>query len=193
MFRPRAQTLTSPGATQGVRQTRCRVKIEGHPPKSFCMMPNSSLNLDEQLCFALYNATSQIIRAYRGPLAEIGLTYPQYLAMLVLWERGEQSVKGLSHRLALDSSTLTPLLKRLESAGFVIRKRDTSDERVVRISTTPAGEALRRPAAQIQEKVACKTRLPDDGFVRLRSQLHELAKTMAAEQESKPTAQLQAL
>ena len=156
------------------------------------MMPTASLNLDDQLCFALYAATSRIVRAYRGPLAEIGLTYPQYLAMLVLWERGEQTVKGLSDRLALDSSTLTPLLKRLESAGFVIRKRDTSDERVVRISATPAGQALRRPAAQIQKKVACKTRLPNDGFVRLRSQLHELAKTMAAEQEAEATAQLQA-
>ena len=159
----------------------------------FFMIPTASLNLDDQLCFALYTATSRIIRAYRGPLAQIGLTYPQYLAMLVLWERGEQTVKGLSDRLALDSSTLTPMLKRLESAGFVSRKRDVSDERVVRISATPAGQALRCPAAQIQEKVACKTRLPHDGFVHLRSQLHELAQTMAAEQEAEPSAQLQAL
>ena len=155
------------------------------------MIPTASLNLNDQLCFALYTATSQVIRAYRGPLAAIGLTYPQYLAMLVLWELGEQTVKGLSHQLALDSSTLTPLLKRLESAGFVIRKRDASDERVVRVSATPAGQALRRPVAQIQEKVACKTRLPNGDFIRLRSQLHELAKTMAAEQESEATAQLQ--
>ena len=170
------------GPTQGAWNATCVSKFRA-VSSAVCMIPTASLNLDEQLCFALYAATSQIIRAYRRPLAAIGLTYPQYLAMLVLWERGEQTVKGLSDRLALDSSTLTPLLKRLELAGFVIRKRDASDERVVRISATPAGQALRRPAAQIQKKVACKTRLPNDGFVRLRSQLHELAKTMAAEQE----------
>src|SRR4051812_19062690 len=110
----------------------------------------ASLYLDEQLCFALYTATNQIVRAYRGPLAELGLTYPQYLAMLVLWQHGEQTVKSLADRLALDSSTLTPLLKRLEAAGLVSRQRDRDDERVMRIALTPRGRALRRPVAEVQ-------------------------------------------
>ena len=146
------------------------------------MSTNSSLTLDEQLCFALYAATNQIIRAYRGPLAEVGLTYPQYLAMLVLWEHGDQTVKGLADRLALDSSTVTPLLKRLEAGGLVGRVRGTIDERVVRISLTPRGDALRGPVAQVQQRVACKTRLSSHGFVKLRTQLHRLTAVIAAEQ-----------
>ncbi len=152
------------------------------------MITNASLNLDEQLCFALYAATNQIVRAYRGPLAGIGLTYSRYLAMLVLWEHGEQTVKGLSDRLALDSSTLTPLLKRLEADGLVSRQRDPSDERVVRISLTSSGRALRRPASRIQSRVACKTRLSKDRFVKLRAQLHELAAVVAAAQEAEDSA-----
>ena len=138
------------------------------------MDDNASLLLDEQLCFALYSASNHIIRAYRGPLAEIGLTYPQYLAMLVLWQHGGQSVKGLSDRLLLDSSTLTPLLKRLEGAGLVNRQRDQGDERVVRVFLTPQGQALRSTAAQIQRQVAQRTRLSNQGFIQLRAQLNEL-------------------
>ena len=138
------------------------------------MDDNASLLLDQQLCFALYSASNHIIRAYRGPLAEIGLTYPQYLAMLVLWQHGEQSVKGLSDRLLLDSSTLTPLLKRLEIAGLVNRQRHPGDERVVRVLLTPQGKALRFSAAKIQRQVAQRTRLSNQGFIQLRAQLNEL-------------------
>ena len=138
------------------------------------MDDNASLLLDQQLCFALYSASNHIIRAYRGPLAEIGLTYPQYLAMLVLWQHGEQSVKGLSDRLLLDSSTLTPLLKRLELAGLVNRQRHPGDERVVRVSLTPQGMALRARAAKIQRQVAQRTRLSNQVFIQLRAQLNEL-------------------
>ena len=148
------------------------------------MNTTSSLRLNEQLCFALYAATNQIVRAYRSPLAKIGLTYPQYLAMLVLWEQGDQTVRELSDRLALESSTLTPLLKRLEAAGFVGRQRSRSDERVVLVSLTPAGQSLRRPAADIQSIVACKTRLPNTRFERLRKELQDLAKTMASPQQA---------
>ena len=144
------------------------------------MDDNASLLLDEQLCFALYSASNHIIRAYRGPLAGIGLTYPQYLTMLVLWQHGEQSVKGLSDRLLLDSSTLTPLLKRLEAAGLVNRQRDRSDERVVRVALTPQGQALRSRAAQIQRHVAQKTRLSNQGFIQLRAQLNELTAAFTA-------------
>ena len=152
------------------------------------MNTTSTLKLNEQLCFALYAATNQIVRAYRTPLAEIGLTYPQYLAMLVLWEHGDQTVRALSDRLGLESSTLTPLLKRLEAAGLVSRQRSSSDERVVRVSLTAAGQRLRRPAADIQRVVACKTRLPNTRFERLRKELHDLAKTMAAEQQAQADA-----
>ena len=152
------------------------------------MNTTSSLRLNEQLCFALYAATNQIVRAYRGLLAEIGLTYPQYLAMLVLWEQGDQTVRELSDQLALESSTLTPLLKRLEAAGLVRRQRSRSDERVVLVSLTPAGQSLRRPAADIQRVVACKTRLPNTRFERLRKELQDLAKTMATPQQAEADA-----
>lgn len=142
------------------------------------MNTNASLRLEEQLCFALYAATNSITRAYRGPLAEVGLTYPQYLVMLVLWERGEQTVGGLAGRLDLDSSTLTPLLKRLATAGLVSRERDPANQRVVRIGLTPAGRALREPVSHIQRRVACQTRLDEQSFVTLRAQLHQLAQDM---------------
>ena len=137
------------------------------------------LHLDNQLCFALYAATNALTRAYRGPLGELGLTYPQYLVMLALWERGEHTVKNLADALRLDSSTLTPLLKRLQAAGWVSRERDAGDERVVRISLTAEGAALRRPVAAIQKEVACRTRLPESEFIDLRRRLHDLADTMA--------------
>ncbi len=146
------------------------------------MSSNASLRLDDQLCFALYAATNAITRAYRAPLAAIGLTYPQYLVMLVLWEHGTQTVKGLADRLDLDSSTLTPLLKRLAAVELISRTRDASDERVVRIALTLQGIALKQPAARIQQRVACRTRLSEPTFVRLRAQLHQLTKDVALEE-----------
>lgn len=137
------------------------------------------LLLEHQLCFALYAATNAVTRAYREPLGELGLTYPQYLALLVLWERGSHTVKSVADALQLDSSALTPLLKRLELAGWVNRTRDSGDERVVRIELTVAGKALRRPVSAIQKVVACRTKLPQAEFVALRKQLHALAETMA--------------
>lgn len=114
------------------------------------------LRLDQQLCFALYSASRAVIRAY-GPLLEpLGLTYPQYLVMLVLWEEDGISVKQLGDRLALDSATLTPLLKRLAERDIVERKRDESDERVVRIVLTSNGKALRNKAKRIPAELACR-------------------------------------
>lgn len=147
------------------------------------MSSSASLRLDEQLCFALYAATNTITRAYRGPLAQVGLTYPQYLAMLVLWEHGEQTVRGLADRLALDSSTITPLLKRLAAAGLVSRERDTDDERIVRIRLTAQGAALHGPVADIQKHVACQTQLTYDEFVDLRARLHQLVEVMEQAQD----------
>ena len=107
------------------------------------------LQLDKQLCFALYAASRAMTQAYQPLLALLGLTYPQYLAMLVLWEQDGSSVKQLGERLHLDSGTLTPLLKRLENAGLVQRQRSSEDERSVVIWLTAAGKALEEQAAPI--------------------------------------------
>ena len=147
------------------------------------------LLLDNQLCFALYAATNAVTRAYREPLRKLGLTYPQYLAMLVLWERGDHTVKSLADALQLDSSTLTPLLKRMELAGWVSRTRDASDERIVRIELTASGKALRRPVSAVQKGVACQTRLSEGKVVALRSQLHALAGTLTHANGSRASAE----
>ena len=142
------------------------------------------LLLENQLCFALYAATNAVTRAYREPLGKLGLTYPQYLAMVVLWEQSTHTVKGLADALQLDSSTLTPLLQRLEAAAWISRTRDPVDSRIVRIELTAAGKALRRPVAAIQKGVACRTQLPQDEFVALRKQLHALAETLSGAEVS---------
>ncbi|MEN5081177.1 MarR family transcriptional regulator [Bosea sp. TWI1241] len=112
-------------------------------------------SLDRQLCFAVYSAAHAFNRAYKPYLAALGLTYPQYLAMLVLWEEDGCPVKALSERLLLDSGTLTPLLKRLEAAGLVTRRRGREDERQVFIDLTDAGRALHDKAAQLPNPVPC--------------------------------------
>ncbi len=133
------------------------------------------LLLDNQLCFALYSASRALTRAY-GPLLEpLGLTYPQYLVCLALWERDGRPVNELGTCLALDSGTLTPLLKRLEHAGIVQRRRSTDDERVVKIFLTPAGRALRARARQIPKAIAKRAGLVDLGAIRrLRGELAAL-------------------
>jgi DNA-binding MarR family transcriptional regulator len=108
-----------------------------------------SLALDDQICFPIYAASRALQQLYRPLLAELGLTYPQYLVMLVLWEEDGVPLKHIGGRLRLDSGTLTPLLKRLERAGLVDRRRDDEDERVVRLSLTPAGRALKEPAQAV--------------------------------------------
>ena len=113
------------------------------------------LQLDQQLCFALYNASRAITRAYAPLLEPLGLTYPQYLVLLVLWAEDGLPVKQLGDRLGLDSGTLTPLLKRLEKNGIVTRKRDRGDQRVVHIHLTAAGKALRARARRVPVEAAC--------------------------------------
>jgi DNA-binding MarR family transcriptional regulator len=120
------------------------------------MAVRDPLHLDEQLCFALYSASRAVTRAYAPLLRPLGLTYPQYLVLLVLWERDGASVGQLGERLALDSGTLTPLLQRLEHQGLVERRRGDDDERVVRIHLTPAGRALRGKARKIPMELACR-------------------------------------
>lgn len=112
--------------------------------------------LDEQLCFALYSASRAFTRAYAPVLAPLGLTYPQYLVMLVLWDGDGVSVTELGARLGLDSGTLTPLLKRMEEAGLISRARDPDDERVVRVGLTKAGRALDQKAKDVPTEMACR-------------------------------------
>ena len=106
--------------------------------------------LDNQLCFALYSSSLAMTKLYKPLLAELGLTYPQYLVMLVLWEEDALMVSALGDKLFLDSGTLTPLLKRLETAGFVSRQRAADDERRVLVTLTPTGHQLKKQAGRIQ-------------------------------------------
>jgi DNA-binding MarR family transcriptional regulator len=132
------------------------------------------LLLDQQLCFALYAASRSITGIYRPLLEALGLTYPQYLVMLVLWEQDGLTVRELGQRLQLDSGTLTPLLKRLQSAGLVSRQRRTDDERAVDIRLTPAGRALREQASDIPACMAQRLQLSLDQMQRLRDELKRL-------------------
>jgi DNA-binding MarR family transcriptional regulator len=117
--------------------------------KTESLSSNQALQLDHQLCFALYSASLAMTKLYKPLLEEMGLTYPQYLAMLVLWENDGVTVSELGDRLYLDSGTLTPLLKRLEAADLVSRLRDVQDERRVLIRLTAAGRKLKARAARI--------------------------------------------
>lgn len=138
--------------------------------------PIEVLRLDNQLCFALYGAANRMTRLYRPLLDALGLTYPQYLAMLVLWEASPRTVGALGDALDLDSSTLTPLLKRLEAGGLVERARDPEDERRVIVALTDKGRALRDQAASIPEKLFCALDMPLETMGALRDQLKTVAK-----------------
>lgn len=136
--------------------------------------------LDEQLCFALYSATLAMNRRYREALAPLGLTYPQYLVMLVLWQFDGRRVGELGDLLHLDSATLTPLLKRLEALGLVARGRDPADERVVRVTLTPAGRALQDKAVEVPVRIACAAGLPLADIHDLRERLGVLRDRLLA-------------
>jgi len=116
--------------------------------------PALSLALDQQLCFALYSSMLALNKVYRGLLKPLGLTYPQYLVMITLWEREGVTVSQIGEQLFLDSPTLTPLLKRLEASGLIERRRSSADERQVIVSLTPAGRSLRQKAETIPGCVA---------------------------------------
>ena len=138
-----------------------------------------SLKLDSQLCFKLYAASRAVIRGYKPMLDQLGLTYPQYLAMLVLWEWQDSApeqptVKALGERLALDSGTLTPLLKRLEQLQLVQRQRSARDEREVHLSLTPAGLALREQVGPLKARLLCDSGVDLDQLNALRDGLDRL-------------------
>ena len=137
--------------------------------------------LDDQLCFALYAATNAITREYRPLLKEIGLTYPQYLVLLILWEHGSQQVGEIASQLHLATHAVSPILDRLEEAGLVRRIKDDDDGRVVRASLTRSGAALESKAAAVQEQVRCSTMLDPDEVTQLRADLKALLERMGAE------------
>lgn len=137
------------------------------------------LKLDQQLCFALYSAGLAMNKLYRKLLSQLGLTYPQYLVMLVLWERDQLTVSEIGERLFLDSATLTPLLKRLESAALLSRLRSTEDERQVIISLTDQGRALKKQAGSVPLAVFCATGCEFDEVVALKGQLTQLREHLA--------------
>jgi DNA-binding MarR family transcriptional regulator len=131
----------------------------------------NALALENQFCFALYSASHAMTKTYKPMLDQLGLTYPQYLVMLVLWEQDAILVKDIGARLFLDSGTLTPLLKRLESNGLLSRNRDPHDERQVRIVLTDQGRTLRDQAQAIPEQVLCASGQELSALGRIRSEL----------------------
>ena len=142
-------------------------------------VPKNSLRLDEFLCFAVYSASHAFNRVYKPLLDKLGLTYPQYLAMVVLWELGDQTVGSLGEKLFLESSTLTPMLKRLEVTGLIARARDANDERQVRIRLTSSGRALREKAKGIPSCILDATGFKADDVAKLTKDMTTLRKSLA--------------
>ncbi len=134
--------------------------------------------LDHQLCFALYSSSLVMTKLYKPVLLALGLTYPQYLVLLALWETDSVSVSELGTRLFLDSGTLTPLLKRMEVAGWLTRLRAVDDERRVIVSLASAGRALRRKAQRVPNDVACAAGCEPDELVDLTRRLQALRKSI---------------
>lgn len=141
--------------------------------------PDGNLKLENQLCFALYKTVRAITQTYRPFLESIGLTYPQYLVMLVLWEEDEVTLKKIGDRLMLDSGTLTPMIKKMESQGLLLRKRSAQDERAIRISLTREGQALKNQAARVPEKMGCIIKLSEERLFRMREDLQDLLGQMS--------------
>ena len=136
--------------------------------------PSDSISLDDFLCFAIYSTNLAVNRLNKPVLDEIGLTYLQYIALVSLYEHDDQTVSSLGEKLFLDSSTLTPLLKRLEAMGHVTRQRDPQDERVVRVNITPKGRKVREKALDYREQLVEKMGLSATDFQRLREELIRL-------------------
>ena len=144
------------------------------------MPTDDPLALDHQLCFALYSGEKAVSAAYRELLEPLGLTYPQYLVMLALWERDGETVSALGERLRLDSGTLTPLLKRLEAADLVSRLRDATDERRVRVRLTAAGRRLKARAARVPACVMQAAQCDLDEVTALTRQIQSLRDRLSA-------------
>ncbi|MFN2360099.1 MAG: MarR family winged helix-turn-helix transcriptional regulator [Marinobacter sp.] len=143
--------------------------------------------LDNQLCFALYAANRAVTARYRPLLAELNLTYPQYLVLLVLWEANRKQttvrVSDLGKRLRLDSGTLTPLLKRLAERGLITRQRDTPDERVVTVTLTGEGVAMRQRTSDVPGRLLCGTGIDQKRMMALRDELRSVLSLLEAQEE----------
>ncbi|QKG56352.1 MarR family transcriptional regulator [Hymenobacter sp. BRD128] len=142
--------------------------------------PDYLLKLENQLCFPFYAVSRQLTKAYQPLLQALGLTYPQYLVLLLLWEHRQLTVRELGKKLLLDSGTLTPLLKRMEQRQWLSRRRDPQDERSVIIALRPAGRALQAPASQLPTQLLAKLTLSPAEVVALRTQLTQLLSQLTA-------------
>lgn len=129
------------------------------------------LRLDQQLCFSIYSTSLAVMQAYKPMLEQLGLTYPQYLVMLVLWEGDGITLKHLSERLHLDPGSLTPIVKRLEAEGLLLRQRDAQDERNLALKLTPRGRSMRTKGVQVNQAFGRACGLSDDGLAELRQTL----------------------
>jgi DNA-binding MarR family transcriptional regulator len=146
--------------------------------------PSPSVALDDQLCFALYAASRAVTARYRPMLDELGVTYPQYLVLMLLWEEDGQTVGQLGSRLSLDSGTLSPLLKRLTAAGLVTRHRRADDERSVSVRLTEAGSELQGPACGISAQMIDALALSTDQFAELKGQLRTITQRISDTQDA---------
>ncbi|MGY1838852.1 MULTISPECIES: MarR family winged helix-turn-helix transcriptional regulator [unclassified Modestobacter] len=148
--------------------------------------PSPSVALDDQLCFALYAASRAVTARYRPMLDELGITYPQYLVLMLLWEEDGQTVGQLGSRLALDSGTLSPLLKRLTTAGLVTRHRRADDERSVSVRLTEEGRALHGPACTISAEMIGALALDQQEFDALKGQLRTITERVTGSRADVP-------
>ena len=137
-----------------------------------------ALKLENQLCFPLYACAKEIVRKYTPFLDEIDLTYTQYIVMMVLWQQKEISVKELGNCLYLDSGTLTPVLKKLEQKGYVVRKRNVQDERVLQVTITEEGEQLKEKAVEIPAKIGSCVHLEPEEAIKLYEILQKILKSI---------------
>ena len=142
------------------------------------------MELDDQLCFSLYSASKAMTARYRPMLERMGITYPQYLVLMVLWEDDDLGVNELGRRLDLDSGTMSPLLKRLEAAGLVTRTRNPTDERVVHIRLTDAGRALEQPACVVSGAMAAAVQMERAEIDALKAQLDALTARLTGQHKS---------
>ena len=140
-----------------------------------------ALKLENQLCFPLYACSKEIVRRYKPYLDEIDLTYTQYIAMMVLWERGRINVKDMGALLYLDSGTLTPVLKKLEQKGYLTRERDRADERVLNVTITELGEKLKEDAVLVPKKMGCCVCLEKEDADELYRLLHKVLGVLGKE------------
>lgn len=149
-----------------------------HDPVDRTIDNDALLRLDQQFCFAAYALSRAVVQAYDPLLQPLGLTYPQYLVMLVLWEEREVTLKTIGEALFLDSGTLTPLVKRLETKGFVTRRRSAKDERSLIVTLTPEGKRLKKKAVKIPEGLLCRLDQSVSRVTRLRDDMKQMLQSM---------------